>query len=95
MTETLTIAVNYNHINKHINCGEKSRAREVRGVPKLILISYGNQKAFITEAVVGGVARPDLGRSSARPKIFTFRMDGIFSGKIPAPGRRHSQSMGV
>src|SRR5260370_3262049 len=27
MTETLTIAVNYNHINKHINCEEKKPGR--------------------------------------------------------------------
>lgn len=31
-----------------------------RGLPKVVLISYGNQKTFITGAVVRGVDRPDI-----------------------------------
>src|SRR5262249_27427679 len=39
-----------------------------RGLPKLVLISYGEQRKFITGAVVGSMNRPDIEslRSDAR-----------------------------
>ncbi len=59
---------------------------EVRGVPKLILISYGNQRTFITGAVVGGVARPDLAALRRDPRYLHSGWTVSFPAKFLPPG---------
>jgi len=41
-----------------------------RGLPKMVLISYGEQKTFITGAVVGWVDRPDIAAQRRDPRYF-------------------------
>jgi hypothetical protein len=57
-----------------------------RGVPKVVLISYGEQKTFITGAVVGWVDRPDVAAMRGDPRYLHSGWKVSFPTKFLPPG---------
>ncbi|PYX87672.1 MAG: hypothetical protein DMG67_18810, partial [Acidobacteria bacterium] len=57
-----------------------------RGLPKMVLISYGDQKTFITGAVVGWVDRPDMAVLRHDPRLFHSGWTVTFPARFLPPG---------
>ena len=57
-----------------------------RGLPKVVMISYGEQKTFITGAVVGWVNRPDIAALQRDPRYLHSGWSVSFPAKFLPPG---------
>jgi hypothetical protein len=53
-----------------------------RGLPKVVMISYGDQKTFITGAVVGMVDRPDIAALRRDARYFHAGWKASFPAKF-------------
>jgi len=58
-----------------------------RGLPKVVLISYGDRSTFIAGAVVGRVNRPDIAADRRDPRYFHAGWKVSFPAQFLPPGK--------